>query len=56
MDHTENTVLLLLFNCCLEDRTENTIPLLLFAGHYLAIAAVCFTDIAWQRVYMPQYN
>lgn len=39
MDCTENTVSLMLFNCCLVNNPENTIPLL-FAGLCLAMAAV----------------
>jgi hypothetical protein len=40
-DRTENTVPLLLFNCCLAERAENTIRLL-FAGHYIAMTIVLF--------------
>jgi hypothetical protein len=39
-DGRENTVPLLLLNCCSADRAENTVPLLLFAGRCLATAAV----------------
>jgi hypothetical protein len=38
-DRTENTVPVLVVNCCLADRAENTIPLL-FADRCLATAAV----------------
>jgi hypothetical protein len=40
MDSTENTIPLLLFNCCLADRAENNIPLLFFACHCLAMVTV----------------